>query len=40
MLTVALIDAGGTIRWIDGHPNYTTCTEPEQIIDAVASNVR
>jgi hypothetical protein len=37
---LALIDAGRSIRWIDVHPNYTTRTEPEQIIDAVASNVR
>jgi hypothetical protein len=37
---LALIDAGRSIRWIDVHPNYTARTEPEQIIDAVASNVR
>jgi hypothetical protein len=37
---LALIDAGRSIRRIDVHPNYTTRTEPEQIIDAVASNVR
>ncbi|MGW4517415.1 peroxiredoxin-like family protein [Streptomyces sp. NPDC004393] len=37
MPTTVLVDADGTIRWIDVHPNYTTRTEPQQILDAVAS---
>jgi peroxiredoxin len=35
MPTTVLVDADGTIRWIDVHPDYTTRTEPEQILDAV-----
>jgi peroxiredoxin len=35
MPTTVLVDAAGTIRWIDVHPNYTTRTEPQQILDAV-----
>ncbi|MFF4707214.1 peroxiredoxin-like family protein [Streptomyces sp. NPDC001288] len=35
MPTTVLVDADGTIRWIDVHPNYTTRTEPQQILDAV-----
>ncbi|MFQ3559940.1 peroxiredoxin-like family protein [Streptomyces gramineus] len=35
MPTTLLVDADGTIRWIDVHPNYTTRTEPQQILDAV-----
>jgi peroxiredoxin len=30
--TVAVIDAGGTIRWIDIHPDYTTRTEVSDIL--------
>jgi peroxiredoxin len=37
MPTVALVDAGGTLRWIDVHPNYATRTEPRAILDAVDS---
>ncbi|GAA4210761.1 peroxiredoxin-like family protein [Streptosporangium oxazolinicum] len=37
MPTTVLVDADGTIRWIDVHPNYTTRTEPQQILDAVTS---
>ena len=35
MPTVVVVDAGGTIRWIDVHPNYGTRTEPEKILEAV-----
>jgi peroxiredoxin len=34
MPTVIIIDANGTIRWIDVHPNYTTRSEPGDILDA------
>ena len=37
MPTTVLVDAVGTIRWIDVHPNYTSRTEPQSILDAVAS---
>ncbi len=33
--TVALVDAEGTLRWIDVQPNYAKRTEPKQILDAV-----
>ena len=36
MPTVALLDADRVIRWIDVHPNYTTRTEPDQILEQVA----
>lgn len=37
MPSVVLVDAGGTIRWIDVHSNYATRTEPQAIIDAVGA---
>ncbi|HEX3872736.1 MAG TPA: peroxiredoxin-like family protein [Solirubrobacteraceae bacterium] len=37
MPTTVIVDAGGTIRWIDVHPDYATRTEPREILDAVAS---
>jgi len=36
MPTVAVVDARGTLRWIDVHPNYTTRTEVAEILAAVA----
>jgi peroxiredoxin len=36
MPTVVLVDPTGVIRWIDVHPNYTTRTEPADILNAVA----
>lgn len=35
MPTVVLVDAEGAIRWIDVHPDYTTRTEPEDVLAAV-----
>jgi peroxiredoxin len=35
MPTTVLVDAHGAIRWIDVHPDYTTRSEPPEIIDAV-----
>ena len=35
MPTVVVVDAAGTIRWIDVHPNFTTRSEPSQILAAV-----
>ncbi|WP_422127425.1 peroxiredoxin-like family protein [Streptomyces misionensis] len=39
MPTVVVVDAEGVVRWIDVHPNYTTRTEPVQIIEAVSHTV-
>lgn len=36
MPTVVLLDAAGTIRWIDVHPDYGTRTEPVEILKHVA----
>jgi peroxiredoxin len=36
MPTVIVADAAGVIRWIDVHRDYTTRTEPGQILQAVA----
>jgi hypothetical protein len=32
---VAIIDAGHVLRWIDVHPDYSTRTEPAQILGAL-----
>ncbi|WNV82511.1 peroxiredoxin-like family protein [Umezawaea sp. Da 62-37] len=37
MPTAVVVDAGGVIRWIDVHPDYTTRSEPRAILDAVAA---
>jgi peroxiredoxin len=39
MPTVIVLDADGVICWIDVHPNYTTRTEAQQILAAVAERV-
>jgi peroxiredoxin len=36
MPTVIIADAAGVIRWIDVHRDYTTRTEPGQILQAIA----
>jgi peroxiredoxin len=35
MPTVAIVDDGLKIHWIDVHPDYTTRTEPEEILAAL-----
>jgi peroxiredoxin len=35
MPTVAIVDADGMLAWIDVHPDYTTRTEPDEIIAAL-----
>jgi len=35
-----ILDAAGTIRWIDVHPNHTTRSEPGQILDALDAALR
>jgi peroxiredoxin len=37
MPTVVLLDADATIRWIDVHPDYTTRTEPGDVLAAADS---
>ena len=39
MPTVLIVDAAGDIRWIDVHPNYTTRSEPGDILDAYTSTI-
>jgi peroxiredoxin len=39
MPTVVIADAGGLIRWIDVHPDYTTRTEPGQVLQAVTDTI-
>ena len=39
MPTVVLVDAAGTIRWIDVHPNYTTRTEVGTILAALDATI-
>ena len=39
MPTVIIADAAGTIRWIDVHRDYTTRTEPEQILQAITQTI-
>jgi len=35
MPAVVILDASRTVRWIDVHPDYSTRTEPRQIIHAL-----
>ena len=35
MPAAVILDARHTIRWIDVHPDYTSRTEPRQILDAL-----
>jgi peroxiredoxin len=35
MPAVAIVDRGGKLAWIDIHPDYSTRTEPQQILDAL-----
>lgn len=35
MPTVVILGPGRTVRWIDVHPDYSTRTEPQQVIDAL-----
>ena len=35
MPTVVILDAARTVRWIDVHPDYSTRTEPRQVLDAL-----
>src|SRR6202451_564902 len=35
MPATVILDAGRAVRWIDVHPDYSTRTEPRQVIDAL-----
>jgi peroxiredoxin len=35
MPATVILDAGRTVRWIDVHPDYSTRTEPQQVINAL-----
>ena len=37
MPTTVVVDAGGTIRWVDVHPLFATRSEPPEILAAVAA---
>jgi peroxiredoxin len=37
MPATVILDASRTVRWIDVHPDYTTRTEPQEVIDALDS---
>lgn len=39
MPTAAIVDATGVLRWIDVHPDYTTRTEPDQILAALDAHL-
>ena len=39
MPTVVIADADGVIRWIDVHLDYTTRTEPGQVLQAVTETI-
>ena len=35
MPATVILDATRPVRWIDVHPDYSTRTEPQQVIDAL-----
>jgi hypothetical protein len=35
MPATVILGPGRTVRWVDVHPDYTTRTEPRQVIDAL-----
>jgi peroxiredoxin len=39
MPTVIVVDASGVIRWIDVHADYTTRTEPDQVLQAITQTI-
>jgi peroxiredoxin len=39
MPTVLIADADGEIRWIDVHADYTTRTEPGQVLQAISQTI-
>ncbi len=39
MPTVVIVDSAGVVRWIDVHADYTTRTEPDQVLRAIAHTI-
>lgn len=39
MPTVIVVDASGIIRWVDVHRDYTTRTEPDQVLEAITQTI-
>jgi hypothetical protein len=39
MPTVVIAGADGVIRWIDVHPDYTTRTEPGQVLQTATETI-
>jgi peroxiredoxin len=39
MPTVIIVDSDGVIRWMDVHADYTTRTEPDQVLQAIAQTI-
>jgi peroxiredoxin len=39
MPTVIIVDSAGVIRWMDVHADYTTRTEPDQVLAAIAQTI-
>jgi peroxiredoxin len=39
MPTTVILDASHIVRWIDVHPNYTTRSEPQDILTALDANL-
>jgi peroxiredoxin len=39
MPTVVIVDSAGIVRWIDVHADYTTRTEPDQVLRAIAQTI-
>jgi hypothetical protein len=35
MPTIAILDPGHVLQWIDVHPDYSTRTEPAQVLSAL-----
>jgi peroxiredoxin len=39
MPAVVIVDDAGVIRWLDVHADYTTRTEPDEVLDAIAQTL-
>ena len=39
MPTVVIVDSAGVIRWIDVHSDYTTRTEPDEVLAAITQTI-
>jgi peroxiredoxin len=39
MPTVIIVDSAGVVRWVDVHADYTTRTEPDQVLRVIAQTI-